>query len=62
MISRTLKEGTTLILQEVLEGPCGMVVQGGPAEYFMLVMELLKCSSFGSVLRTGLSESDHLIV
>lgn len=42
MISRTLKEGATLILQEVLESPCGMVVQGGPAEYFMVVMGLLE--------------------
>ena len=39
MISRTRKDGATLILQEVLEGPCGMVVQGGP-EYFMVVMGL----------------------
>lgn len=28
--------------QEVLEGPCSMVVQGGPAEYFMVVMGLLE--------------------
>lgn len=41
MISRTLKEGATLILQGVLEGPCSIVVQGGHAEYFMVEMGLL---------------------